>query len=1035
MLITLWSTSQLLAAQSLVTSDSGEAQIDSVQLVIEGDTLRFRRTYRPDVPLYQAVPDSSVKKSVLKTNKTLNQAESGLAATGSISRGIQVSSNASVSLQSSMYLKINGDLNEDYTVSGVLTEKTSPLQPIGNTRRLNDFDRVLIRISGPALDAAIGDIDLKRQTGIFGKLERSIEGLDFSGRSGLASMHTSLGFSYGKYHLQQIQGKDGKQGPYRLSGKNGEKFIIVLAGSEKVKVDDKLLQRGQNDDYIIDYNAAEIVFTQKHILSSNSRISIEFEYVPDIYLASYSFGKQLMSTGFSLGDKGKSPFFFSASWQQLKDDARNPLGNVEQAFLENIFSDLSDSTSTNLISSIQLDSLTGNYNLTADNILEYAGEGLGDYSAEFTFVGLETGAYRKVLDVLDDYFVYDTLVGEYSSSQRYFAPKSKSILSVEASARVSAFNLGMDLGLSHQINNLYASSNNTQTRKAWDIHFGTEQTQLGVLLGDKYLEKGFTTHDAIESLEYYRRWQLSPRILEEEHLNYGHIRLGELSGTMFRGEASQFERDGNTIGKQIHLDLKTNPQSPISLMLSSYMTDRMGDVSQQHDIKSKFVLGKMTTELRVSAEDGVGSTLYPTNDHLKTGAGLNYGWSATQKVAINYDQRQDYRLDEITQGSIFSRDNLSQWSDRRQDWSTEYSFSQLLNSQGQLQFKYREHQKDSSSITRYYLGNLKFSGNAFDNRIRFQEQIMIDEEHIPRYDYHYVEVDTGYGEYSYDPFIEDYIPVNGGRFIRQRIFSDIEEQVRKYENKSRLEYISKSYGKSGKRGFKGRLNTEQRVKLQVDTDARIQDQTLLASDLSYQTANDNLLQKLNYSGKSTENNSTLYSYGAEKSQFLLHEVNGDLVFSPKSRMRVAISYEGREREVDYNPLATESWVSYRPYLEHTYTFSATQKIMILAKYSQVEDLHLEEIYGEGYFVLDHRLRIKRRGSLQQKLALSKIDAEVTSIPYSVFSGRQPGDNWKYTLNSRYTFSNRFQISLNYSLQQRGQGEPEQFLRVEGRTHF
>jgi hypothetical protein len=69
------------------------------------------------------------------------------------------------------------------------------------------------------------------------------------------------------------------------------------------------------------------------------------------------------------------------------------------------------------------------------------------------------------------------------------------------------------------------------------------------------------------------------------------------------------------------------------------------------------------------------------------------------------------------------------------------------------------------------------------------------------------------------------------------------------------------------------------------------------------------------------------------------------------------------------------------------------------------------------------------------MILSQISADVPAIPYSVFSGRQPGDNWKYSINSRYTFSSMFQISINYSIQKRGDNQNEQYLRLEGRTHF
>ncbi len=1008
--------------------------VDSIQVVIDGDTIRYKKSYTTDIPLYHPEADSASRAEKQVYNVSDIYPESGIAATGSISRGIQVSSNASVSLQSSMYLKIKGNLSEDYTVSGVLTEKTSPLQPIGNTRRLNDFDRVLIRIAGPSLDASVGDIDLRQRNGQFGKLDRSIEGLEISAASANISMHTALGFGYGKYHLQELQGKDGKQGPYRLSGKNGEKFIIVLAGSETVKVDDKLLQRGQDDDYIIDYNAAEITFTQKRILSANSRISVEFEYVPDIYLASYSFGKQLLSTGFSLGEQAQSPFFLSASWVEVKDDSRNPLGNVDRELLKDIFRPLADSTSSTSISSIRLDSLTGSYRLLDGGILEYAGEGLGDYSAEFSFVGLDRGNYRKVLNGMSEYFVFDTLTGEYSSDQLYFAPQSKTVLSLETGAEYGALSVSVDLGLSRVVNNLYASNSQVQTKQARDIYLSSSGAIMGVTLGDKYLEAGFTTHDAIESLEYYRRWQLKPRVAEEEHLNYGRVRLGKADKTVLIGDASRFERNGELVGQQLQVEAKTNPALPLSLAMKSLVTEHTGELSQQHHLEAGLVLGKLKSEARFSAEDETESILYPSNDHLAAGLGMTYSWSADHQFSLNYDQRRDYRL-ASGQGTVFLPDNYERWSDRRADWSTKYSFSDLLHSKGMLKFKYREHSRDSSSVTRYYLGTFKLSGTALSKRIRYQEDFLIDEEHIPKFDYHYVEVDTGYGDYSFDPFIGDYIPVSGGRFIRQRLFSDIEEQVRKYENKTRIEFIGKSYGKSGQPGIKGRISSEQRIKLQIDTGLRIQDQTLLALDLALRTGGQTLLQKLGYAGKLSENNSTLYTYGNEKSRFNHHELNSSLIFSPKSKMKLAMSYEGRERAVEYNPLAEEDWISYRPYLEHTYAFSPMQKIVLLIKYSQVEDLHLDQMYGEMYLLLNHYVKIRRRGRLDQKLALSRIEADVAGIPYSVFSGRQPGDNWKYTLNSSYIFSSRFQLNLNYSLQKRGLENLEQFMRIEGRTHF
>ena len=113
-----------------------------------------------------------------------------------------------------------------------------------------------------------------------GGLPQGAAGVTVLGKLGQVRSSTLVagGVAKGKFASLDLTPIDNVQGPYRLTGPNGEQFIIVLAGSERVYLDGRLQTRGFDYDYTIDYNLAELTFSPRHLITRNSRLKVDFEY-------------------------------------------------------------------------------------------------------------------------------------------------------------------------------------------------------------------------------------------------------------------------------------------------------------------------------------------------------------------------------------------------------------------------------------------------------------------------------------------------------------------------------------------------------------------------------------------------------------------------------------------------------------------------------------------------------------------------------------------------------------------------------------
>ena len=538
------------------TSDPGlQSARKDQSLIIPGQSRQDNETAR-----YSYVPVSSS----LWEEETLIRS-------GSISRGISFGNNQDVIVNSNLNLQLSGKLDDNIYIIASISDQNIPLQPEGYSQQINEFDKIFIQLYNDNLSLTVGDFEVQESQGRFLPLDKKAQGVQFtavtepeSGPFSSIMNKTGAAISKGQYHRNSFKGIEGNQGPYKLRGANNELFIIILAGSERVFIDGRLLIRGVDNDYVIDYNLAEITFTSAMPITKDRRISVEFEY------SDRNYARFMLSNTTVFNSEKGSYFLNIFSEHDAKNQPlRQDLNEDEKQVLASIGDSLrlawvhkSDSVefSNDFVLYARTDTIIdGTVYIIYEHSVDpevahfrpgfsYTGENRGNYVLRHTSANGRVFRWTAPVNGIPS--------GSHEPVTLLVTPKKQQVVSLGGSAALSArTDAFFELAVSDSDLNTFSELDNNDNRGlAFRLGFdnlillGDDGHTLGSGMNYEFSGNKFTTTGRYRAVEHTRDWNLeeiSDQGDEQRFTWYGAYNRSIADYINYRGEFMKLHGDYN----------------------------------------------------------------------------------------------------------------------------------------------------------------------------------------------------------------------------------------------------------------------------------------------------------------------------------------------------------------------------------------------------------------------------------------------------------------------------------------------------------
>ena len=695
----------------------------------------------------------------------------GLTTSGSISRGVTIGNNQNSVLNSELDLKITGKLNDKVSLRASIQDANIPLQASGYSQRLDEFDQVFIELFSDSWNIRAGDIDLQNTDSYFANFSKRVQGLaiiaNLNHDAATTNLFVSGALVRGQFSRSQFTAQEGNQGPYKLQGQNGELFVLIVSGSETVYVNGVAVERGENKDYIINYNAGEIIFNSTFPITSEMRITVDYQFSDRNYsrFIAYGGGKynsEKLKIGVSVyteNDAKNQPLQQNISTEQIQilanaGDDRSQMvapSDVAEAFNENRILYKKE-----LINGVEVFVFSNN----PDDEL---------FSVKFSRVGDNQGNYMvSSINAISNIFEYVAPIagipqGNFEPIVQLIAPVKLQIAVVNGTYQPTEnTSIGFELAGSKNDLNLFSSLDDADNdgfagklKITQNIIKKDSLWSLNAFADGDYIQENFRTIERLYNTEFNRDWNLENPLGNQQLLVAG-LRLNHPQKGIvnYQFEHLNFSENFNGNRHVVFVDLRLNRFnifSNSSLLSASSTINTSTFLRSFNRITYNFNKAWIGTKIAIEdnkQKDKITNALTPLSQKYSsyevfTGIGDSTGVF----VEIGYKNR----VNDSIRGDQLQKVNTS---------NTYYINSKIVqnkNSNLSLYVNYRTLKSEDKTLEDEQSLNsrLQYSQKLFKQIVLWNTVFETNSGTLPQQEFTYVAVEPGQGVYTWNDYNEN----------------------------------------------------------------------------------------------------------------------------------------------------------------------------------------------------------------------------------------------------------------------------------------